>query len=86
MTVPMRKLTDAFSETAIGDEIVVMSLASGDFFSLEDTGRAIWLLIDGTRDEAGVLAALADQYGDGVDRDEVVQFLDALRDAGFLAN
>lgn len=86
MTVPLRKLTDAFSETAIGDEIVVMSLSSGDFFSLEDTARAIWLLIDGTRDEAGVLAALAECYGDDVDRGEVVQFLDALRDAGFLAN
>lgn len=86
MTVPLRKLTDAFSETAIGDEIVVMSLSSGDFFSLEDTGRAIWLLIDGTRDEAGVLAALAEQYGGDVDRGEVVQFLTALCDAGFLAD
>lgn len=86
MTGPLRKLTDAFSETAIGDEIVVMSLSSGDFFSLEDTGRAIWLLIDGTRDEAGVLAALAEQYGDDVERGEVVQFLTALREAGFLAD
>lgn len=86
MTVPLRKLTDAFSETAIGDEIVVMSLSSGDFFSLEDTGRAIWLLIDGTRDEAGLLATLAEQYGGDVDRGEVVQFLTALREAGFLAD
>lgn len=86
MTGPLRKLADAFSETAIGDEIVVMSLSSGDFFSLEDTGRAIWLLIDGNRDEAGLLAALDEQYGGDVDRGEVVHFLTTLRDAGFLAD
>lgn len=86
MTGPLRKRADAFSETAIGDEVVVMSLSSGDFFSLEDTARAIWLLIDGRRDEAGVLAALADQYGDDVDPQDVAEFLTALRDAGFLAD
>ena len=60
---PLTKAQDRFSETAIDDEIVVMSLDSGDFFSLSGTARAIWLLIDGSRDRAALLAALANQFG-----------------------
>jgi hypothetical protein len=58
----LTKRADQFSETAIDDEIVVMSLDSGDFFSLTGTARTIWQLIDGTRDRAALLVALADQY------------------------
>lgn len=61
----LTKAQDRFSETAIDDEIVVMSLDSGDFFSLSGTARAIWLLIDGTRDRAALLAGLANQFGVG---------------------
>ena len=85
MTLPIRKLADAFTETAIDEEVVVMSLASGDFFTLEDTARAIWLLIDGTRDRAAVLAALEADYGPEVDADEVDAFLASIAVAGFVA-
>lgn len=84
MTAPLHKLSDAFSETAIDDEIVVMSLSSGDFFSLTDTARAIWLLVDGQRDEAAVIAALQAEYG-SVDPAEVAAFLADLCDAGFVS-
>ena len=46
-----------FVETVIDDEIVVMQLDSGDFFSLSGSARAIWEAIDGTRDEAAICAA-----------------------------
>lgn len=85
MTAPIRKLTEAFNETAIDDEIVVMSLTSGDFFSLEGTAREIWLGIDGIRDRGALLAALEQEYGEQVVAREVDAFLDALGAAGFVA-
>ena len=51
-----------FAETRIEDETVVMSLDTGDFFSLTGTAQAIWRLLDGTRDRAGLIAALAAEY------------------------
>lgn len=62
MSQILRKTEGAYSETAIDDEIVVMSLANGDFFSLTGTAQAIWLLIDGTRTRAALLADLAAQF------------------------
>ena len=47
-----------FVETEIDQDIVVMVLDNGEFFSLQGTARAAWKLIDGTR----VLAALATRY------------------------
>lgn len=86
MHQPLTKDPAAFAETRIDDEIVVMALASGDFFSLHDTGAAIWDLIDGTRDRAAVLAALARDYAAG-DADlaaELDAFLAELRGNGLL--
>lgn len=57
------KATANFSETRIDDEIVVMHLARGEFFSLTGTGLALWLLIDGTRSRDTLLAQAAAQYG-----------------------
>lgn len=77
-----------FVETVIDDEIVVMQLDSGDFFSLRDTARAIWEAIDGARDEAGIGAAMADAFPEA-QRDElaadVAAFVTRLRAAGLLA-
>lgn len=58
----LAKASEQFSETAIDDEIVVMSLATGDFFSLEGTARAAWDLIDGSRDLPALVTALAGQF------------------------
>jgi len=58
----LTKASDRFSETTIDDETVVMSLDSGDFFSLSGTARAIWELLDGTCDRDGIVAALAAEY------------------------
>ncbi len=52
-----------FVETQIDDEVVLMDLASGDFFSLDGTSLAIWRMIDGSRDEAQIVSAIAKEYG-----------------------
>ena len=87
MSLPLTKDPATFAETRIDDEIVVMTLSSGDFFSLQDTGAAIWDLIDGTRNRAAVLAALARDYAAG-DADlaaELDAFLADLRGNGLLS-
>ena len=86
MSKTITKAQASFSETAIDDEIVVMHLISGEFFSLTGTGRALWLLIDGARTRDALLAAAAAQYGVkptdiAGDTDE---FLARLTAAGFL--
>jgi pyrroloquinoline quinone biosynthesis protein D len=56
------KRTDRFVETEIDGETVVMELETGDFFSLSGSALSIWQLIDGTRDRASLLAAIAAEY------------------------
>lgn len=58
----LAKAAGQFTETEIDDEVVVMSLASGDFFSLTGSARAIWLALDAQPDRAGLIAALAAQF------------------------
>lgn len=87
MSQILRKADGAYSETAIDDEIVVMSLEDGDFFSLTGSARAIWLLIDGTRSRAAVLAALAAEFScpEGEIAPDLDAFLADLSGAGLLA-
>ncbi|MFM5893023.1 MAG: HPr-rel-A system PqqD family peptide chaperone [Novosphingobium sp.] len=82
----LTKATDRFSETTIDAETVVMSLDSGDFFSLSGTARAIWELLDGTRDRAALIAEVADQYGVAGESiaNEVDAFLTQLDQAGLI--
>lgn len=85
--IAIAKRTEAFSETEIDDEVVLMKLDSGEFFSITGTGRAIWAMIDGRRDRAAVVAALAAQFDApeaeiAADADE---FLDQLTGEGLLA-
>ena len=83
----LTKRQDRFSETAIDDEIVVMNLDSGDFFSLEGTGRAAWLLIDGTRDLSAIIAVLAEQFAaaPNVMAADVERFVGELGRAGLVS-
>jgi pyrroloquinoline quinone biosynthesis protein D len=86
MTTPIGKASDRFTETAIDDEIVVMSLESGEFFSLTGTACAIWEAIDGTRDRDAIVADLATRYSASPDAiaGDVDEFLADLRGAGLL--
>jgi pyrroloquinoline quinone biosynthesis protein D len=82
----LAKAAGRFTETSIDDEIVVMSLDSGDFFSLTGTARAIWLALDGQHDRAGLINSLAADFGAGPDEiaDDVDAFLAQLTAAGLL--
>jgi pyrroloquinoline quinone biosynthesis protein D len=85
--VTLSKISEAFSETEIDDEIIVMSLDKGDFFSLIGTSAEIWKLIDGTRDRDALVAELAAIYS--ADASEIGSDVDAflleLSSAGFIA-
>lgn len=83
----LTKARDRFSETTIDDEIVVMRLDNGEFFSLTGTARSIWLLLDGSRDRAGLLATLiADYGGERLQMaEDLDHFLGELNAAGLLA-
>ena len=86
MTV-IAKYTERFTEADIDDEIVIMRLDTGDFYSLSGTSAAIWRLIDGTRDRRSLLSALASEFDgdpDAMNKD-VDDFLDNLRELGLLA-
>jgi pyrroloquinoline quinone biosynthesis protein D len=86
MTGAISKLVDTFTEVSIDDEIVVMSLDSGDFFSLAGTGRAIWDLIDGARGKPAIVAQLTKdfQIDASVIEPDVDAFLAQLLDAGLI--
>ena len=58
----LRKAAGRFSETVIEGEVVVMNLDDGVFFSLTGTAAAGWHLIDGTRDRAELVSALAKEF------------------------
>lgn len=83
----LTKAEDSFNETEIDDEILVMSLDSGDFFSLTGTARSIWQLIDGTRGRDDLVAALAAEYAadPAAITGDVDAFIGQLRGAGLLA-
>ena len=82
----LAKLTHRFIETATGDEIIVMRIESGDFFDLSGTSIAAWRLIDGKRNRADVVGALAHQFH--VDRPQleadIDQLLGQLKDSGLV--
>jgi len=82
------KRNDRFTEADIDDEIVVMRLDNGEFFSLSGTSAAIWRLIDGSRDRRALVAALTADYG--AEESEIAADVDALlvqlRDTGLLAD
>ncbi len=82
----LAKCADRFSETAIDDEVVVMRLDNGEFFSLAGTAAATWRLIDGTRDRSRLVEALAAEFG--VDKGEIAadvdEFLARLEELGLV--
>lgn len=82
----LAKAAGHFTETEIDDEIVVMSLDSGDFFSLTGPARAIWLALDEGMERAGLIARLATAFETepAALAADVDAFLGQLRSAGLL--
>jgi glycerate kinase len=61
MTV-ISKVEGSFVETEVDEELVLMRIADGDFFSLEGTARAVWQAIDGSRDREAIVDHLAAEF------------------------
>ena len=82
------KLSERFTEAAIDDEIVVMRVDTGEFFSLTGTAATTWRLIDGNRNRDALLAALADEYStdEAAIAADVDEFLAQLKETGLLAD
>ena len=59
----IRKCESTFVETDIDDEKVVMSLETGEFFSLKETALEIWNLLDQASGRDRLLDLLASAYG-----------------------
>jgi Coenzyme PQQ synthesis protein D (PqqD) len=87
MTAPLVKCPEAYSETAIDGEIVLLSLARGTFYSLTGTAAAIWPLIDGTRSRNAMLEQLAEDHAAAPEAiaADLDAFLAQLTEAGFVA-
>lgn len=86
MTRLPAKRADRFIETEIDDEVVLMDLDSGNFFSLSGTALAIWRAMDEADDRSALIARLAQAYGAG-EADvagDVDSFLGDLAATGFL--
>jgi len=82
------KLSERFTEAAIDEEIVIMRVDTGEFFSLTGTAATTWRLIDGHRGRDALIAALADEYsteGEAIAAD-VDEFLAQLKETGLLAD
>jgi hypothetical protein len=83
----IQKLVGRFTEADIDDEIILMRLDNGELLSLADTAAAAWRLIDGSRDQDELVAALGAEF----DADEeliardVGELLHQLKEAGLVA-
>lgn len=63
-----------------GDMKVLLSMDTGRFVELNETGRAIWELTDGERSVAEMIEALQGRYaiGDAACEREIIEFLSGL--------
>lgn len=81
-----KKHAPVFVETKVGDEVIVMHLDSGEFFSLRGTAAQIWLLIDNERSLSEIVAVLAKEHGapESAVSPDVEEFIKQLGQAGLL--
>ena len=83
-TVAIREENAAWSE--LGDEIVILSLATGSYFGLEGAGNDIWRALAATASLDAVEAALAATYDAPLPklRGDLAGFLEELGAAGLI--
>ena len=80
------KRKSAFIETEVDDEVVIVSLDRGQFFSLSGTGLEVWRKLDGSHSRDQVLDEIAAEYGVGRETiaGDVDAFVSEVEAAGFL--
>lgn len=85
MTV-LHKAEGKYVSTPLDDELVLMNIETGAFHGLKTTGKAIWELIDGTRDSAAIIAILTDRYDVSLDlaKAQVTEFIARLQREGLV--
>lgn len=71
---------------AVGDELLMMSIEKGSYFSLNAVGTRIWELLESPITFDELVARLTAEYDVPADtcRQEVEKFLAALRERGML--
>lgn len=71
---------------SLGGETVVLSLATGESFSLDSTGQRIWQLLQDLGDREAVAKRLVEEYeGDDQDiRHDLDEFLKELESRGLI--
>ena len=81
------KLSDRLTESEMGDEIVIMRVDNGEFFSLADSAATIWRMIDGKRDRAQLVSAVAAELAvsESDIQADVDDFVTELEEAGLVA-
>ncbi|KLE35086.1 PqqD family protein [Aurantiacibacter luteus] len=60
--------TENFVETVVDDEVVLLHIVNGQFYSLKDTGRAAWEMLEANPRFGDLVAAMREAY----DVDEAV--------------
>ncbi|MBI4638608.1 MAG: PqqD family protein [Candidatus Rokubacteria bacterium] len=70
----------------LGDELVLLNLASGVYFGVDPVGTRIWQILDERGSLSEVLEALVAEYEVEADRCEadLLEFVTALRDNGLV--
>ncbi|MEO1045694.1 MAG: PqqD family protein [Pseudomonadota bacterium] len=68
--------TDSHVETVVDDEMVLMDIEHGNFYSLTDTGKRIWELIDGPTRVDTLVERLTAEYD--VAENECIEHLSGL--------
>lgn len=58
----LEKCRSAFAETEVDDEIVIICLDTGRFFSLSGTARAVWQMMEPDASREQILAELSQRY------------------------
>lgn len=87
MGQPIVKQADRFIGTEIDDEVVLMDLEQGSFFSVTGTALDIWNALDGTRDRDAVVATMSELFGASAAEiaHDVDSFLGELSAAGLVS-
>ncbi|MBY0579592.1 MAG: PqqD family peptide modification chaperone [Burkholderiales bacterium] len=71
---------------AVGEELLMMSIEKGSYFSLNSVGSRIWELLESPIGIDELAARLTEEYDVPFDtcRQEVEEFIKALRERGML--
>ena len=85
MTRICKALSDLI-ETDVDDETIIVSIKSGQLFSVKDTSRAIWKLIDGTRGPRDIATELGKIYEKDTAsiQSDIDKFLAEIEEAGLI--